>query len=51
MDILVYADWMGLDGPLLMGMLSVVHAKGHEVFSFAYDKGWLDKGTGKGYIK
>ncbi len=48
MDILVYADWKGLDGPLLMGVLSVVHTKGHEVFSFAYDKGWLDKGSAQG---
>jgi serine/threonine-protein kinase HipA len=45
MDILVYADWMGIDGPSLMGVLSVVHTKGHEVFSFAYDKEWLDKGN------
>lgn len=45
MDILVYADWMGLEGPLLLGVLSVVHSKGHEVFSFAYEKGWLDKGN------
>jgi serine/threonine-protein kinase HipA len=44
MDILVYADWIGLDGPTLMGALSVGHTKGHEVFSFAYDKEWLTKG-------
>jgi len=31
-----------------MGVLSVVHTKGHEVFSFAYDKGWLDKGNAQG---
>lgn len=42
---MVYADWIGLDGPVLMGVLSVVHTKGHEVFSFAYDKGWLAKGS------
>jgi serine/threonine-protein kinase HipA len=44
MDIQVYADWIGLDRPALMGVLSVVHTKGHEVFSFAYDKEWLKKG-------
>ena len=36
MDIWVYADWKELDGPVLMGVLSVVHTKGHEVFSFAF---------------
>jgi serine/threonine-protein kinase HipA len=45
MDIQVYADWIGLNGPTLMGILSVVHTKGHEVFSFAYDKKWLEKGS------
>ncbi len=44
MDILVYADWMNLGGSVLMGTLSVAHTKGHEVFSFAYDEGWLRKG-------
>jgi len=44
MDILVYADWMELEGPVLMGTLSVVHTKGREVFSFAYDKEWLKRG-------
>jgi serine/threonine-protein kinase HipA len=44
MEILVYADWEGLGGPSLMGALSVAHTKGHVVFSFAYDKGWLSKG-------
>lgn len=45
MDIQVYADWIGLNGPTLMGILSTVHTRGHEVFSFAYDKKWLDKGS------
>lgn len=44
MDILVYADWIELEGPALMGTLSVAHTKGREIFSFAYDKAWLDKG-------
>ena len=45
MDILVYADWIGLNGPTLMGILSVVHTRGHGIFSFAYDKKWLEKGS------
>lgn len=44
MNILVFADWMHKDGPILMGTLSVVHTKGREVFSFAYDKSWLATG-------
>ncbi len=44
MDILVYADWIELAGPALMGRLTVTHSKGREIFSFAYDKAWLDKG-------
>ncbi|HMH32228.1 MAG TPA: HipA domain-containing protein [Puia sp.] len=44
MDILVYADWAELAAPTLMGTLSVVHTKGREVFSFAYDKAWLQSG-------
>lgn len=44
MDILVYADWRELNEPTLMGTLSVAHTKGREVFSFTYDKKWLEKG-------
>jgi serine/threonine-protein kinase HipA len=44
MEILVYADWFELKGPAPMGVLSVTHVKGREVFSFAYDKDWLKKG-------
>ncbi|MDZ4795610.1 MAG: HipA domain-containing protein [Bacteroidota bacterium] len=44
MEILVYANWMDLNGPALMGTLSVVHIKGREVFSFAYDRSWLSRG-------
>src|ERR1700761_9463603 len=45
MDILVYADWIGLNGPKRMGTLSVSHTKGHEVFSFVYDREWLRAGN------
>jgi len=44
MDILVYADWVGLQAPTLMGTLSVTHTRGHGVFMFAYEKTWIDKG-------
>lgn len=44
MDILVYADWEGLDGPQAMGTLSVTHTKGREVFTFSYHKEWIDSG-------
>ncbi len=44
MDILVYADWIELNRPVFMGTLSVTHLKGREVFSFEYDKNWLNSG-------
>lgn len=42
--IYVYADWLGLEGPQLVGTLSVDAVKGSEIFSFSYDKTWLSKG-------
>jgi len=44
MDILVYADWTGLKSPTLIGTLSATHTKGREVFSFAYERSWLESG-------
>ena len=41
MTIYVYADWMPLSSPALMGSLSVAHTRGKEVFSFEYDQSWL----------
>ena len=41
MDIIVYADWKGLNGPACMGVLSVTHTRGHAVFTFSYDKQWI----------
>jgi serine/threonine-protein kinase HipA len=41
MDILVYADWKGLDTSARMGVLSVTHTRGHAVFTFTYDKLWI----------
>ncbi len=39
--IYVYADWIGIDGPALMGLLKVEEVRGTEVFSFEYDHKWL----------
>ena len=41
-DIYVFADWIGLDGPTLVGTLSAHFAKGKKAFSFEYDKDWLN---------
>jgi serine/threonine-protein kinase HipA len=37
----VVADWVGLEGPTLMGHLTATPARGKEVFAFEYDKEWL----------
>jgi len=41
LDIYVYADWQGMPGPKLMGILTTQFAKGKRAFSFAYDSAWL----------
>lgn len=40
-DIYVYADWIGLEGPKLIGVLTAQQAKGRKAFSFHYDKDWI----------
>jgi len=40
-DIYVFADWVGLEEPTLVGTLSAHFAKGKKAFSFEYDKDWL----------
>ena len=40
-DIFVYAHWIGLAEPVLLGILSAHQAKGRKAFSFEYDKNWL----------
>ena len=40
-DIYVYADWIGLAGPKLIGTLSAQQAKGRKSFSFTYNGGWI----------
>ena len=39
--IYVYADWLELNSPLLIGELYSETLRGKEVFSFAYQKEWL----------
>lgn len=39
--ILVFADWIGLPKPTLMGTLHSTRARGKEIFSFEYDDDWL----------
>ena len=39
--ILVYADWKGMDEPILMGFLYAELLRGKEIFSFEYDNEWL----------
>jgi len=40
----VYADWLEVNGPLLMGVLTSEILRGKEIFSFEYDKAWLSSG-------
>jgi serine/threonine-protein kinase HipA len=40
-SVLVYADWIGLDRPELMGILQSTQVRGKEVFSFEYSDSWL----------
>ena len=40
----VWADWTELNGPLFLGTLCAIPAKGKEIFSFEYDRGWLWSG-------
>ncbi|MDC7218141.1 MAG: HipA domain-containing protein [Spirochaetales bacterium] len=43
--IYVYADWKALNSPCIMGVLRAEQVRGNEVFSFEYDKSWLDSGV------
>jgi serine/threonine-protein kinase HipA len=40
-DIWVYADWIGISGPQLIGILSAQQARGRKAFSFTYDPSWV----------
>jgi len=41
-NIYVYADWIGLSEPTLIGTLHVMPSRGKEIFSFEYDIDWLN---------
>ena len=41
-DILVYADWLGIEAPRLLGILTSSIHRGKEIFSFEYDSLWLN---------
>ena len=43
-SIYVYADWKEVKGSRLMGILTAEIVRGKEVFSFEYDKEWLQSG-------
>lgn len=40
-EILVYADWDGMDHPVMMGALYAETSRGKEIFSFEYKEEWL----------
>ncbi|WP_442787278.1 type II toxin-antitoxin system HipA family toxin [Flavobacterium suncheonense] len=40
-DIYVYAHWLGMQEPKIIGILSAQQAKGKKAFSFEYDNDWL----------
>jgi serine/threonine-protein kinase HipA len=40
-DISVYAYWLGMPKPKMIGVLSAHYAKGKKAFSFEYNKGWI----------
>ena len=44
-SVLVYADWIELEQPTLMGILHSVQLRGKEVFSFEYNDAWLKSGS------
>jgi serine/threonine-protein kinase HipA len=41
-DIFVYAHWLGMKDPSLIGILSAQSGKGRKSFSFDYDKNWIN---------
>jgi serine/threonine-protein kinase HipA len=43
-EVLVYADWQGLNGPVYMGVQHAELLRGKEIFSFTYDNSWLQSG-------
>jgi len=43
-EVFVYAHWLGLDTPVLMGTLNINKNRGKEIFSFEYNDEWLQSG-------
>ncbi len=41
-SIYTYADWDGIHGPKLLGILHSTLARGKEIFSFEYNEEWLE---------
>jgi serine/threonine-protein kinase HipA len=41
-DVFVYADWVGLDEPTLLGTLNSEQIRQHDVFRFSYANSWLN---------
>lgn len=46
-NVLVYADWSGMDQPALIGLLTADVVRGKEVFSFEYAEEWLQSSKGQ----
>jgi serine/threonine-protein kinase HipA len=44
-EILVYANWTGIQTPALMGTLRASQLRGKEIFSFEYTREWLSSGN------
>lgn len=42
-DTFVYAHWIGIKEPVLMGILKATPNKGGIIFSFSYDAKWLER--------
>jgi serine/threonine-protein kinase HipA len=42
-ELFVYAHWVGMPEPVLIGILSAHRGKGSKSFSFEYDEGWLKR--------
>jgi len=43
-EVFIYANWLGLDTPILMGTLNINITRGKEIFSFEYNDEWLQSG-------
>ncbi len=41
-EIEVWADWLSLERPTKMGTLSAISSRGAEIFSFEYERNWLE---------